>query len=486
MAEGFALQADNCIIDQYGRLGSRKGWDYVTNSGGTGTNLLGLHEFIDIDGTSTLISWNATTFYTGTATLTTPTDNSTAFTSANFDAATLNDKAFFVQSGDEPRYYDPVGNTFEDISTAGTTVTNLAAITSANTCLSAYGRLWLADFDTDKTTIWWSNLLDGTNFDSGSAGSLDISSILVRGNDQIVAIGAHVGRLIIFCKRNIIIYQDTDADQVLDPANMRLVEVIRGVGCISRDSVQNTGTDIIFLSETGIRSLGRLLQEKSQPMRDMSKNVRDDLIAAVSQSDLSLVRSVYSEVEAFYLLYLPGTSQVFCLDARQPLQDGSARITTWNNQTQTHMIGAANNAVYFTQADGIAQYNTYQDNGEDYTMRYFTNYFDFNDSTMTKILKRITSTVIGGNSQDFVIKVGYDYSDSYSSYPVTLDSITNAEYGIAEYNIAEYTVGTLVDQVQAPMGGDGKVLQVGIEANIDGSPLSIQRLDIYVKQGRIL
>jgi len=34
------------------------------------------------------------------------------------------------------------------------------------------------------------------------------------------------------------------------------------------------------------------------------------------------------------------------------------------------------------------------------------------------------------------------------------------------------------------MGGDGNVIQIGLEAKIDGMPLSIQRLDIYVKDGR--
>ena len=53
---GFALQADNCIIDKYGRLGSRKGWAYRTtqlggvNDANNGVNLLGTHISIDLAG----------------------------------------------------------------------------------------------------------------------------------------------------------------------------------------------------------------------------------------------------------------------------------------------------------------------------------------------------------------------------------------------------------------------------------------------------
>ena len=38
LESGYALVADNTIIDKYGRLGARKGWRYVT-SGSTGINL---------------------------------------------------------------------------------------------------------------------------------------------------------------------------------------------------------------------------------------------------------------------------------------------------------------------------------------------------------------------------------------------------------------------------------------------------------------
>ena len=46
----FALEANNCIIDQFGRLGARKGWLYRTSSGGTDVALKGMHPFLDVAG----------------------------------------------------------------------------------------------------------------------------------------------------------------------------------------------------------------------------------------------------------------------------------------------------------------------------------------------------------------------------------------------------------------------------------------------------
>jgi hypothetical protein len=552
LQDGFALVADNCIIDKYGRLGARKGWRYLT-SGSTGVNLVGMHRFVDITGSETIISWSDTAFYTGVGTLTeiTPTTDNT-ITTGNWQCATLNDKAYFFQSGYKPMVYDPVGGTITDVedesSYSGT-------VPQANTVLSAYGRLWVADTTTDKMTVSFSDLLDGAGWNAGSAGSIDLSSILVKGTDEIVGLGAQNGQFIVFCKQNIVIFDDNTGGASFDPATMRLIEVISRVGCVARDSIQNTGLDIFFLSEDGLRSLGRVIQEKSLPMRDLSANVRDDIVQVTQAETSGDIKSVYSEDNAFYLLLFPSFERIYCFDTRAPLQNGALRVTIWDNQTQTNMLMLPN-AVYFSQADGIADYATYQDNATKYRMKYYTTYFDFGSASQFKILKRLATTIIGGSGQDFVLKAGFDYTDSYLSFPAQLTTKTVDEYNVAEYGLTntvvagsqgastitvegspdvhytvdfqttqnetydtplkvwldldtyyystddgtrtrttlytrstdyetEYQTGTLVEVVRSSTGGTGSVLQIGFEANIDGAELSLQKLDIFIKQGRV-
>jgi len=480
LESGFALTADNCVIDKYGRLGARKGWSYLT-SGSDGVNLKGAHRFIDITGAETIISWSDTGFYKGTGTLTaitTTTDNT--LDAGNWQAATLNDEVYFFQSGKKPMVYNPVDNNIIDIEDH---VHQTGTAPSGNTVLSAYGRLFVASTVSDKMTLYWSDLLGGCKWNTGSAGSLDLSAVMIQGTDEIVGLGAQNGQLIIFMRRSIAIFGDTDSDSTFNPANLRLIEVINRVGCVARDSIQNTGMDIVFLSEDGLRSLGRVIQEKSLPMRDLSFNVRDDLVANVAGETKDNIKSVYSEDNAFYLLLLPTYKRVYCFDMRAPLENGASRVTMWDTQTQTSMLSLPND-VYFTQANGLARYNGYSDNNASFRMKYFTNYFDFGNSTQTKILKRIAVTVIGGTGQDFVIKSGTDYSDSYQSHPATLATRAVAEYGVAEYNIAEYETGTLSEVIRLPTGGSGSVVQVGFEADVNGSEFSIQKMDIYIKQGR--
>jgi hypothetical protein len=219
-------------------------------------------------------------------------------------------------------------------------------------------------------------------------------------------------------------------------------------------------------------------------MRDVTKNVRDDLVREVNQHSKDTIKSVYSPEEAFYLLLLPEYQRMYCIDMRGPLQDGSARVTLWDNQVHSNMM-SVDAGLYFTNDEGLCRYYGYTDNGNSYTIKYYTNYFDFDNATAVKYLKRLGITLIGGSGQDFVLKAGYDYSDAYQSFPLSIETRANAEYGVAEYNTAaEYTVGTLSDTVRAPIGGSGNVVQVGFEATIQGAELSIQKLDIYVKQGR--
>lgn len=489
LESGFARSAENCIIDDGGRLGSRKGWRYAAKTNPESQiDLKGLHRHVDIDGIEYFGCWSDDAFYIKSANTLNPVtySGSQTITEGNWQAVSLFDAAYLVQDGYEPIYFNPTSGVLDDISNSPSYSATSSGVPYANTALSAYGRLWIANTNTNKTTVWWSDLLSGEKWNSGTAGSLDIASVLPHGNDEIVGLGAHNGYLIIFCTHNIIIYGDSDdAQTYLDPATLQLVEVISGVGCIARDTIVNTGTDILFLSESGVRSLGRIIQEKSQPMRDISKNIRDTFVSAVRNENLSKIRATYSEHYAFYLVSLPTNGIVYCFDMRGTMPDGSARVTLWNSLTHTDWH-AYDNRIYMTSPYGIAEYYGYQDNESKYTMQYYTNYFHLDMPNMIKIIKHISTTVIGSTGQKFVLKVGTDYSDQYTSYVLSVKEGTVSEYNISEYNTdAEYSGGALIDNIRVSAGGSGFVVQLGFESTINGGFLNIQQIDLYVKQGRL-
>ena len=137
----------------------------------------------------------------------------------------------------------------------------------------------------------------------------------------------------------------------------------------------------------------------------------------------------------------------------------------------------------------IGKYGTYLDHATTYRMQYFTNYSNLNETEVTSVVKRISVVVIGGSNQGFIIKWGYDFSGQYYSATLNIPVTTVAEYGRAEYGangvpVAYYSSGIQLSTLTAPASGFGNVVQTGYEVQINGSPISIQKIEIQAKDGK--
>lgn len=582
LSSGFALEAYNCVIDKYGRVGARKGWTKVNPTIlGAGGKVRTIFEFIKSDnnltfaaannkiygqhpvtgayleylvggtlfhiasgvtysqtGTTVTVTCTAHGYNTGDTVYFGPTSGTAdegiyvitkisgsifTFTSPSSETTSgnanitniltdyiINDDnwqavnmpygtgqtasahAVWVQNGHIPLVMHKLSNNdhahldgygFQRLGDVGNLPSGYAVDTFKPSCaLYAFGRLWVANVGANDTqTVYFTDLQDPSNWTTGTSGRLDISAVIPSG-DPIIGLAQHNGFLVIFCKKHIVIYAGASV-----PSTITLQETITGVGCIARDSITSVaGTDILFLSETGVQSLQRVIQEKSLPFRDVSKNVRDELISLVNGEVLANVKAAYYPTDALYLLSLPGAGFTYCFDTRGVLEDGSSRTTVWKQINPTAFCNMATRDLYMGQSGYIGKYELYEDNGAEYRMSYFTNYFDFGSATTNKVLKRINVTAIGGSNQPIAVKWGYDYTRNYYSRGITLQRVQVYEYGTAEYNLATYTNGIALDTANIPASGSGTVLQLGFESDINGTPLSIQKIDFFLKTGKTL
>jgi hypothetical protein len=519
LSSGFALTAFNCVIDASGRIGARRGWTPVNTAVNTDLGAANPVEFMfemTNNGADIIISAGNNHLFTGTTTMTTKTvrnaDNSADATYTisgnNWQGAALpfgegsdaQPHVYMVQSGHSPLVFHelPVsgGNPhdhdsgtfgFQKLGDVGTLPLGYSSVDFLPNCIvAAYGRIWMADIIGDPQTLYFSRLLDGSDFQGGDSGYLSLNAVFPN-SDRIVAIAAHNGFLIIFGRNNIAIYSSP-----IDVTQLTLVDYIPNVGCVARDSVQNTGTDIVFLSDGGLRSLQRVIQEKSLPMRDISKNIRDDLMSNVTAEDPTQIKSAYYERDALYLLSLPTTGWTYCFDMRGPLPDGAARATIWNQINPMSFLVTNDKQLYIGKDGYIGKYFGYEDNGNLYRFQYFTNYFDFEAPIQEKLLKQIGFVVIGGSGQGVAVKWGFDYEENYYSFTKTLDTGTIYEYNdstlpqLTEYSVAEFSGGIVLDKFKSQATGKGTVIQIGLEADIEGNPLSLQRIDVYIKQGKTI
>jgi hypothetical protein len=129
------------------------------------------------------------------------------------------------------------------------------------------------------------------------------------------------------------------------------------------------------------------------------------------------------------------------------------------------------------------------DDTSTYRLQYYTNHADLGNANVTSLLKRIKVVVIGGSNQFVTIKWGFDFSTNYLSTNVNIPTQGISEYGVAEYGanatvVAQYADGVALQTLSASASGSGKIVQTGYESNINGSPLSIQRIEIQSKDGK--
>ena len=479
----YASVVDNVIIDTFGRIGSRKGLEALTENPEllNGTSPTVIHEYEDADGNLELLTVADYKVFKGTNTLEDITPTGYTILDENFSIVNFNDKAFLFNKNHQPLVYDTANGLVEMVASSGTAPQGDIAI-------GGFGRLWVSGVPGAPNTIYWSDLLIGESWNAGSSGSIDLDKVWPDGSDKVTSLAAWNGYLVIFGYNSIVIYQGAE-----DPATMSLADTINGVGCVAKDTVQATGTDLFFLSTRGVMSLGRVIQEKSNPINDVSRNVRDDLIGHFRQENQP-IRAVYSPVDSFYLILFPTNNIIYCFDTKGVLENGGLRVTTWSTNKHKCFHVRQDDTLLVGNTLGINRYYGYTDNGSSYGLRYLSNPLSFDSPSQIKMLKKITPTLITQGSSTVTVKWAYDVTNDFKAFTYTLGSLDASFFGEALYFSSEVTVddygrytkgGDTVSAKRINTSGAGNLISVGLESTVNGSPISIQEFNIQATIGRI-
>ena len=473
----FADVADNAVIDKRGRIAARKGVNVITTTKtALGTDYLHrIHQFYDDAGNEEILSTGNNKIMKGTTTLTDITPGSYSITANNWKIVNFNDKAYFFQRGYDPLVYDN-SNGLRTFTVVNGGATN--ATFKCNEALAAFGRLFIVDNATDTQTIYWSDLLTGNDFTGGSSGSIDVTKVWPDGYDEVVALAAHNNNLVVFGEHSIILYEGATS-----PASMTLADTVSGVGCIDRNSVQSIGTDVLFMSNSGLRSLGRAIQEKALPISDLSLNVKTEIIEVID-AETEPVASIYSPENSFYLICFPSQSTIYCFDLKGKLENGSYRTTRWTSVGHKSFERDKDGTLYIGTTDGLGKYDTFLDNAAIYRFRYFSPALSFGDPSKTKIVKKIKPTLIGANDEQVFVKWAYDFDTTFKSYEITVGNQVPSFFGVTEYTVGTFTGGVLTTKPTVNATGSGGVVTIGLEADINGAQLSIQEINVLALIGK--
>lgn len=429
----------------------------------------------------------------------------TAFTDGNWKFATLNGEIFGFQSGAPAiKLANIASGTFVDATITGDVppATSGSAVTDV---ISAQGRLWVLDGD----YLRYSESLAGDAWlASNGAGFIDLRSSYLKGGAIPVALAEFNGNLIVLAKKHITIWSNPNNPNGTLPgvAAMQIVETIGGVGCIARDSVQYTANDMVFLSDQGITSLGRVVQEKSMPLKRHSDNIRGNVTDLIRSSDMSKVWSVYHESKGVYLFGSGDHPECYMIDLSGQLPDGSYRVTTWVKTVHTmgvlpqDSLSASDdvwaNLFIADEASYISRVKGYLDHSDNATGLTGDTYLIEYESAWTPIVEELENylkfpktvgvVIKGQGTQTFTVNLAFDYGGFITAKgkdgTVTLS--VPSTYGTAKYGTATYGSATSIKEKRVMGFGSGRIIKINYQTTVNGNSVSIQRISMKAKIGK--
>lgn len=483
----WATRLENTVLDGSNRVSARHGWNKTTTTPAAG-NFVQMHEYLTAAGTAEIIATgDDNKIYKSTDEGATWTDvtGTAGVTDPNMQFQMFNDTLLGFQDNDSIVSYS--GTSFSDATV------NSGTAPDGRAGLAAFGRVWGVDFD--GVTIRASALLDETRWAEADGGAIFDMTNVWKGTDTIQALAEFNGALVVFGKRNIIVWTDGQGSALgLDPLQMYVVDIISGVGCIARDTVVGVQGDLWFLDTTGVQALGRLIDARSNPLNNVSANVQDELNGFVQQANTVNIRALYSPKERFYLLSIPLGSttevgSVFCFDTRGFLEGGAARVTgIWNQMVPTAMMVRNNGDIISSlkeKTGEVGKYDGYLDENDTYVVEYESAWTDLERPTL-KILKRLNGLFFIQSATDVTFKWAFDFSDTFRKATTTFPSSGEvAEWGVGEWNVDEFGGGVALQEKQVGGSGTGEYIKIGFTVEINAEKVSTQQLTLYAKDGRL-
>ena len=511
LSPNWFTKADNVVYTEGGKVAFRKGLKQGTLTGGAKVGSMAEH----YNGTSNLL-FAATVGNIYTLDLT---DKDNAWTAAFATGASTSDWQFrnfnsdllAAQGGEDCLVYKNATSWAKLKDVTGYSAPPGVTTFDPSCMLGFYGRAWAGGISEENDVLYYSKLLDSKLWaTSDNGGIIDLKS--VWGNDEIVAIEAFAGKLAIFGKENIAIYNNPDiiADIVLD-------EVIQGIGCISRDSIQSIGDDLYFLSDTGVRSLYRTAQLDKLPLTEKSITIKDELIANITAS--VNVKSVFMMDEGLYILSFVDRNVTYVFDTTYNTEKETPRITKWvfaDNREPASLVYTNDYGLLVGQQSGrVATYEGYYDvdysgssvyTYNSYTVSFSTVWIDLGQGVQSSILKRLVMLVSGGQGTDVGIRLYKDFEMTPKISPTfklnpTLSGepsywgATFSKYGPLTghtHNAATHPAASKYAPIHGfkersiPLAGSAKYIRLEWDGVTKGYKASLQSLSLLFKQGKIL
>lgn len=495
----WATVLDNAVFDESSRPASRRGFQSITTTPGSGV-VKRIFEYYVADGSSEVLYSTDSDIYRDTTTATSI-DGTLTITDGNIKFVNFNDTviAFGIGTGGIPAVRTS-GN-FADITV------NSGTAPTSGIGTSAFGRLW--GVDTDGKTLRYSALLDATRWDSADGGGIiDFSNVWPAGQDDIVAVEELGGNLVVFGSNNTVIMTDgAQASLGVDPTQLYVSDTIPGVGAVSQFAIARATGDLWVLTHSGVVSLGRELVQRSTPATNLSKNVQSLVVQFTqAETDPDDITLAYSPRHSMVIAVFPTSNKQIIWDTRSQMEDNSYRAATWTSDLQTLAYIREGQNLYGSLTGTVGEVMNYAgatDDGETYSFDFESGWLDLGDelNPYLKFVKRMTSFVFIEQNVVITHKVQYDFGDKNFTIQRSAVGGRVAEWGTFEYgangvynindpsavagtDVAEWAGSVQLRTVDAPGKGGGQYIKIGLRLDTNAGEFAMQQINLYARVGR--
>jgi len=359
--------------------------------------------------------------------------------------------------------------------------------TAPTVCVIHDSHLVVAGAPSAKNTIFYSNLLDPSDFSGSTGGAIVLP-------DQVVGIKSFRNDLMIFCRNSI-----HKLININSSTNIAIVPVTQNVGCLSSHSIQEIGGDLVFLSPDGIRSvagtarigdveLGSVSRQIQSVISTLAKSVNTFTLASTVLRSKSQYRLFFSQVggASSIALGIIGTLTPNGFEWSETKGIQATGLTSGFNKDGVEKTFHGDSKGYVYNHDSG---NAFSDDGTAFNIsaKYSTPNYDFGDIGTRKTLYYVKISVSPEGEILPFLRLRYDYEDldipQPAPYPVVGIPIPSSFGNVA---FAAATFGGSKDPMfRQAVEGSGHVTNFRITSDDQNAPYAINGLYVdYVPSGR--
>ena len=307
-------------------------------------------------------------------------------------------------------------------------------------------RIIVSGQTSNPSTVYYSTRLKPYDFEGASAGSVDVGDI-------VIGIKVFRNSLIIFCKNSIYELTNLDSTPIIK-------SVTKNIGCVSGNSIQEIGGDLIFLAPDGLRTVAGTARIDDVELGSISRKILPLINNILNNFGNFTVSSMVIRERSQYRLFYYQSGQA---DSGQKGIIGTFKYSAegipafeWSetkglpvtvctsnlNSSGTEVIFHADESGFIFQHDTGSSFN-----GSNVVAEFQTPDMDYGDNGLRKSLYKIKANIEPEGLQNSLnLRIRYDFESSEVPQPgnFAVGNLSSAAlFGVAKFSQAVFGATTL-------------------------------------------